>query len=613
MSKLNRYNDFYLKKMSQKQANKKKIAAEFKLDEFSSMIDEGKKHDIVTLHLKNDKKLNESYSIILENQEILSETKQAVCAEFYKDRINEISFQAKKYLQSKNISKRDKELIEEGFLRKIAVYIAGEENVKKAENWIEKQWNVLSDAAKQVWNSIIEDVMKPGLEALKNVATKLFGEDIVAAIETTAKRLINNFDQFLKTTKSVFDKAYDSLKKIAQNLVNIVKDVWAKVKEVLSAVWKFIKQHALSVIPGMKGKLSKSSKLGEKVNQSTLSTEMQKFGEDIKDMAAPFIGDLSKALGGGQNVVQSSGEKILATAGEKVEATNDSFIWDSLKGFMAKNSDFDTNELVKLHETKIEKIYEASQESEEKSSEEEIENDVHKHESRGIKKWLSSIVMWVLSPFAKLMEIIADVVAKGLMAIPAWLAGKLGSLLEGVKGLVKYAGTFVAMGTLVAFIVGAAAESFSLATHIPGKWIEEAAKGVGLEGAMHKAEEIAGDLGKGIEKSTGLNLADIKKEESRLHKFEEFNRINESAEAPKKGINWKGLAIGSGTALLAFLVSAFTHSIPGLHMGFEIISLVLLLIASIGYLVTETSLKDKFKDSVVGKIGKTFYNFVHPH
>jgi hypothetical protein len=169
------------------------------------------------------------------------------------------------------------------------------------------------------------------------------------------------------------------------------------------------------------------------------------------------------------------------------------------------------------------------------------------------------------------------------------------------------------MGTLVAFIVGAAAESFSLATHIPGKWIEEAAKGVGLEGAMHKAEEIAGDLGKGIEKSTGLNLADIKKEESRLHKFEEFNRINESAEAPKKGINWKGLAIGSGTALLAFLVSAFTHSIPGLHMGFEIISLVLLLIASIGYLVTETSLKDKFKDSVVGKIGKTFYNFVHPH
>ncbi len=328
MSKLNRYNDFYLKQMSQKQANKKKIAAEFKLDEFSSMIDEGKKHDIVTLHLKNDKKLNESYSIILENQEILSETKQAVCAEFYKDRINEISLQAKRYLQSKNISKRDKELIEEGFLRKIAVYIAGEENVKKAENWIEKQWNVLSDAAKQVWNSIIEDVMKPGLEALKNVATKLFGEDIVAAIETTAKRLINNFDEFLKTTKSVFDKAYDSLKKIAQNLVNIVKDVWAKVKEVLSAVWKFIKQHALSVIPGMKGKLSKLSKLGEKVNPSTLGTEMQKFGEDIKDMARPFTGELSKALGGGQNVVQSSGEKILATAGEKVEATNDSFIWD---------------------------------------------------------------------------------------------------------------------------------------------------------------------------------------------------------------------------------------------------------------------------------------------
>ena len=65
---------------------------------------------------------------------------------------------------------------------------AGTEVVKKG---LSKIWNFLSSSAKVVWDSIVEDIFKPGLEALKNVATKLFGPEVVAAIETTAKKVLN--------------------------------------------------------------------------------------------------------------------------------------------------------------------------------------------------------------------------------------------------------------------------------------------------------------------------------------------------------------------------------------------------------------------------------------
>jgi hypothetical protein len=274
--------------------------------------------------------------------------------------------------------------------------------------------------------------------------------------------------------------------------------------------------------------------------------------------------------------------------------------------------DFNTNELIKLHETKINKIFEASEEEQEKA-----EGEAHKTESRGIKKWLAGISMWVLSPFGKLMELAAEVIGKGLSAIPAWLSGKLGKLLEGAKGIVKYAGKFVAIGTLTAFIVGISAEAFSLTTHIPGNWIKDAAEMVGLGGALEKGEEIVAEVGKNIEK-TGIKVPDMQKagaHESRLHKFEKFNKINESAEAPAKGINWKGLAIGAGSALLGFLVSAFTHAIPGLHTSFEIISMVLLIIATMGYILTETEWGKKIASSntSIPKVAKSFYSFIHGH
>ncbi len=626
MSKISRYNDFYLRQLAVKQNNKKKIVEELKFKEFQSMIEEGKKNDIVSIYLKNNSRVNENYSLILEDKEMLQDTKKVVCAKFYQDRIQNIAIETRSYLERKNIPESDIKLIEEniesiliseGFLDWLSDKVQkGKDIVKKGASGI---WNFLSDGAKAVWDSIVEDLFKPGLEALKNVATKLFGPEVVAAIETTAKKIINSFDEFLKNSKSIFDKVYSNLKDLAKNIANVVKEIWAKTKEILLKVWEFIKAHAIKIIPGLKPKLAKMSKLGEKVNPTNLEKEMKTVSEDIKDMVKYFKGEIGAPGGSFEEVATSSGQQILGTAegipsedqskpeGEK-EIVNDSFIWDSLKGFMSKSQDFDTEELLKLHETKIQKIYEA-----EENTEKEVEQEGHKAESRGIKKWIGGIVMWVLSPFGKLMEIISEVVSKGMSAIPAWLSGKLGKLYEGVKGIVKYASQFVAIGTLTAFIVGMSAEAFSLGTHIPGKWIENAGKMVGLEGAMHKAEEIAGDLGRGIEKSTGLNLADIKKEESRLHKFEEFNRINESDAAPAKGINWKGLAIGAGSALLGFLVSLFTHAIPGLHMSFEIISLVLLVIATLGYLFTETEWGKKIAENSQGitNMAKSFYSFLH--
>jgi hypothetical protein len=632
MSKLNRYNDFYLKQMVEKQANKKKVLDERKIREFHSIIEEGKKNDIISIYLKNNSKINESYTLILEDKEILQDTKKVVCAKFYKDRIAHIATETRKYLESRNIPDADIRLIEsnmesilmvEGGLDNFTNWLLNTSAVKGLKKGAEFVGGVLvdmvdylSDAAKEVWNSIVEDIFKPGLEALKNVATKLFGADIVAAIEITAKKVINSLDEFMKTSKSIFDKVYGTLKEMAKNLVNIVKDIWVKIKEILGKVWEFIKNHALKVVPGVKAKIAKVKDLGNKINSQSLSNELKILGEDVKDMKNFFVGKIKDSLGiSGTEVATSSANKIMAT--DEAEApVNDSFIWDSLKGFMVKKPDFNTEELLKMHETKVDRIFEAEEKSKEgkhSEEEEEVEHETHKAESRGIKKWLTGLAMWVLSPFGKLMEIAGEVIAKGLAAVPAWLSGKLGTLLDGVKGIVNHAKKFVALGTLVAFIVGSAAEAFALGTHLPGNWIADAGEKIGLTSGHHTIE--AGAAGQiptlaGMEKN--IQDAVKKANESRLHKFEEFNKINESG-GGSKGIDWKGLAIGAGSALISFLVSVFTHSIPGLHMTFEIISLTILIIATLGWCFTETEWGKKLakQDSALISLSKSFLNFIH--
>jgi hypothetical protein len=619
--------------MSIKESNRRKQISEFQITEFQNIMTEGKKHDIVSLYLKNNK-VNENYSLILEDKEMLNETKKIVCVKFYQDRIKEIGIQTRKYLESKNIPESDIKLIEKNL-----EYILMSEGEKwdRFKNWVSNTKAVkavkgginfvgdvisdtlgfLSDSAKATWDSIVEDIFKPGLEALKNVATKLFGPEIVSQIEITAKKVLNSVDDFLKTSKSIFDKVYATLKDLAKNLANVVKSIWEKIKEILGKVWEFIKSHALKVVPGMKSKISKLKTLGDKIDSQHLGNEMKIFSEDFKDMKMYFGAKLKKLTGNSvEEVATTSGNIILGTGEEgenkeeKKEVVNDSFIWDSLKGFMSKNSNFNTDELIKLHETKVEKIYEAEESND---TEENVEHEVHKAESKGIKKWILNIVMWVLSPFGKLMEVVGEAISKGLTAIPAWLSGKLGTMIEGVKNLVKHAGKFVAIGTIAAFVAGVSAEGFALGTHLPGKWIEEAGEKLGLGGAVQKAGEFYAETGRNIEKTTGLNLSDMKKE-SKIKKFDSFNKINES-DAPSKGINWKGLAIGAGSALLAFLVSIFTHSIPGLHMAFEIISLVILIIATLGWCFTETEWgKNLAKgNGLITSMSKLFFNFIHAH
>ena len=638
MSRINKYNAFYLSQMAEKQANKKKFVEETRLKQFGSIIAEGQKHDIVTIHLKNNIRINESYGLILEDKELLQDTKNMVCAKFYQDGIKDIAKETRTYLESKNIPEADIKLIEEnlesiimseGLVDWIKDKVnAGTEVVKKG---LSKIWNFLSSSAKAVWDSIVEDIFKPGLEALKNVATKLFGPEVVAAIETTAKKVLNSIDDFMKTSKSIFDGVYASLKDFAQKIANIVKEIWAKVKEVLMKVWGFIKTHAIKVLPGIKPKIQKMTKIGEKVDATKLGEEVKIVGQDVKDMVKYFKGEVIGSVGGSfEDVASSSSNKILSTGEEgkpeeegkekvkpeegkekeeKKEIIKDSFIWDSLKGYIALNRDFNTEELIKLHETKVNKIFEAE------NSEEQVEEEGKKTESRGVKAWVKNLVLWVLSPFGKLMEILGDVVAKGLSALPAWLAGKLGVLYEGVKGIISYAAKFTMIGTLVAFIAGVAAESFALTTHLPGEWIKKAEEAIGLEGAVEKGNELIAKAGEGIEKATGVKLKDMKGE-SKLYKYKEFNKINESEGGGEgKGINWKGLAIGAGSALLAFLVSMFTHAIPGLHAAFETISLILLILATLGYIFTETSWGKNLasKAPLLPNVCKGFYEFVHGH
>lgn len=621
MSKLKRYNDFYLSQMAAKRDQKISFINDMKIREFESICYEGKKHDVVTIHLKNNIRINESYGLILEDKELLQDTKNMVCAKFYQDGIKDIAKETRTYLESKNVPESDIKLIEEnlesiimseGLVDWIKDKVnAGTEVVKKG---LSKIWNFLSSSAKVVWDSIVEDIFKPGLEALKNVATKLFGPEVVAAIETTAKKVLNSIDDFMKTSKSIFDGVYASLKDFAQKIANIVKEIWAKIKEVLMKVWGFIKTHAVKVLPGLTPKLQKMTKLGEKVDATKLGEEVKIVGADVKDMVKYFKGEIRGAVGGSfEEVASSSADKILSTGEEvkseegkestpekedKKEVVNDSFIWDSLKGYMSMNRNFDTIELIKLHETKIEKIFEAD------NTGEQVEKEGKKTGSRGIKAWVKNLVLWVLSPFGKLMEIIGEVVSKGMAALPAWLSGKLGVLYEGVKNLVSHAAKFTMIGTLIGFIAGVAAESFALTTHLPGKWIEKAGEMIGLGGAVEKSKEVLAEVGIPITK------------ESRVSKFEDFKKVNESEGGEGKGINWKGLAIGAGSLLLAFLVSLFTHAIPGLHAVFETISLILLILATLGYIFTETSWGKNLasKAPLLPNVCKGFYKFVHePH
>jgi len=629
MSKITRYHEFYSKAMALKKENKKALVNDLRINEFLSMIEAGRKNDIVTIYLQKNAKINENYSLILEDNEVLSETKKIVCANFYEDGLKKLIKEARTYLESRNIPEEDIVLIEEGLLDSFVDWVdskidAGAELIKKTAKNV---WNWLSEKAKEVWDSIVEDLFKPGLEALRNVSKKIFGVDVVQAIEVVAKKVVDATDEFLKKSKSVFDKVYSSLKELAKNIANAVKDIWAKIKEVLGKVWEFIKNHASSVIPGLSSKLKALKTIGDAVKPSALGEEMGILSDDIQDMKKAFTGEVEVSTENStQNVAQTSAGNLMGESNrysprrKSKELINEEFIWDSMKGYMSKRNDFNTDEMVKLHEDRIYRIYEADS----SDGEGETKDKIHNAESRGIKRWLGGIVMWVLSPFGKLIELASEIVVKGLCALPAWLSGKLGGLLEGVKKVVGYAAKFAAIGSIAAFVGGMAAESFALKTHLPGEWIHKAGEMIGEKGkeiiekgkeAIEKGKEVVdkvadkvGEVGKEV--ISKINL----KKESRIQKFESFQKVNESG-GGGKGINWKALSIGAASALLGFVVSFFTHSIPGLHTAFEIISLVILIIAALGFIFKETSVGKNIAEKFpkIANIAVKLYGWAHPH
>lgn len=623
MKYLNRHN-FYLEQLAVKNAEKKKKLYESRLIEFQSIITEGRKSDFVTIYLKSNEKVNENYSLILEDQEVLFDTKKVICSNFYKDRIKDIALETRNYLQSKNIPLSDIELIEEnieiilineGFLDWIGRKVdKGIDVVKKG---VSNVWNYLSDKAKETWNSIIDDIFKPGIEALRNVAVKLFGEDIVKSIETTAKYTLDKIDDFITKSKSVFDKVYSSLKDIAKKIVNIVNDMWDKIKEMLGKIWDIIKKHAINILPGIKSKLSKLKKLGDKVNPSNLEEEVSMLSEDIQEFSNKNY-FFNIPLTGFTKIATSSLSSLADTGDSGV--VNDSFIWDSLKGFISKDKSFNTSELLRLNEAG------PNDENAMMKKSSDVEEEGHKAESRGIKKWISGLVLWILSPIGKLVEIVTDVVTKGLCALPAWLSGKLGKLYEGASGLVKYAKKFVAIGTLTSFIVGIAYESYALGSKISGGI--EAIKGT--HGSEHSDDEDSHEGEGSVTNISKLNPANkdvtlqgkevevdgitgATSNENKLYDFKSFSKINESNTS--KGLDWKSLSITAGSALLGFLVSTMTHSVPFLHFGFECISLCILVMGGLGYLLTETEWGKKISQKFpkISKVGKSVYSFAHGH
>ena len=148
MTRLNRYNDFYLRQMAAKRTQKISFINDMKIREFESICYEGRKHDVVTIHLKNNIRINESYGLILEDKELLQDTKNMVCAKFYQDGIKDIAKETRTYLESKNVPESDIKLIEEN----LESIIMSEGLVDWIKGKVNAGTEVLKKGLSKIWN-----------------------------------------------------------------------------------------------------------------------------------------------------------------------------------------------------------------------------------------------------------------------------------------------------------------------------------------------------------------------------------------------------------------------------------------------------------------------------
>lgn len=620
--------------------NRSKIVSEKSLYDFVSMVEEGKKTDLFTLHLTKNRSVNESFGRILENKELMESVKDDSCKMLIVDNLKNLKEDILEKLERGGSSRKELIMVRENLdtilineaLDKIMSWVknkADEVGVKvgQAKEVLKKVYREFSDETKILWDEIWNDVFKPGIDSLKNFAVKVFGEKVVARVTISAKYTMKTLDEYMKGSKSIWDDIYKGLESLGQKLVEVCKSIGETIRKIGARIFQMLKNFGTKLLNKVKDQLVGFKDIENKVDATKLDKEISLI---IQDSKALFVNNVSifdsKST---REMISSSGQKLLGTEGgqsegggsqgqsqgqvqsqsqEKTQGQSqgqsgseekkneswiqDDLIWYSMIGAMKTDSKFTAESLINLSNRRDLRVFEA-----EEGQSGEIEKDVHKKNSGGIKKWLMTIVQWVLSPFSMLMEKIGEVVGQGFCAIPKWLTFGMGDRFEALKSgkFSSYAKSFIAVPTILALLAGAASKAQA--------W---------------KFADIPyiGDFYDFYEKKKG-ELIGVQKEHVNYSNLNEATGGDVSTSGGSKGgFNWESVAITTSSALLGFLVGAIVKLCPPLNKSFKVISLTLFLMTAIGFFLFETEtgkkLSAKMNEKVKSGLEK-MYHVLHPH
>lgn len=281
MRKINNFDSFlYLEQGKKNMRDKINLVNEVRTHQFENSVIEGRKIDFVESVIRKESKLNESYNLLLEDKELLSEVKFDACKNSYIEGVRDLKSKCLDYLYESNASKTVIDIFDTHFLD--MCILEKEEKIKKP--WWRK-------ALDNIGTFIYDNILEPGYKALKTCMVGLFGEEFFARVERWGGELIgkvtNAIDNLADKVGTIFDNVYKTLKDIINNIGKVIKDI-------LAAIVKIFKMLLGIILAPIKKKADKIRRM-----ENALKVAEEGSGEDGKS----FITKCGEELGVvGQNI-----------------------------------------------------------------------------------------------------------------------------------------------------------------------------------------------------------------------------------------------------------------------------------------------------------------------
>lgn len=364
MSKLKRYNDFYLKSKGLSNQNKKTQLQELSNKLFESKVKKGGNLDLVEVLLEKeaykDGKLNESLSTYLIDEEFKQNLRLNSCAGFISEGIADLKSKSLKYLRDNGISGVEYELVDRNF---DILYLGDDKIVEGFLKWV-------GSALASALAPVMDYILKPGWKSLRFVGSKMFGEEAMKKIELMGQKIIDKitgvFDRIDQKFQNVLDKTWSGIKSIAQKIGDFLKSFWELCKKVFNKIWEFIKGLASSAF-GSISKNPRLSRLKNTLNKAesseskagALESEVSTYNEHVKRFFGIFKEGPAAASEKQKAEIDNSASQTFNPEGNtevKVEENSTSFqyqvnlVCDSLLWELKSNNDFRPEDLVNMNE-----------------------------------------------------------------------------------------------------------------------------------------------------------------------------------------------------------------------------------------------------------------------